>query len=60
MASLGELKPELETTVVVVLIANEENATFAGIGVDQLAKEGYMDDLKQEAKGARMKMHREM
>lgn len=46
MASLGELKPELDTTIVVVFIANEENATFHGIGVDQLAKEGYMDELK--------------
>jgi acetylornithine deacetylase len=29
-----------------VFIANEENGTFAGIGVDGLAKEGYLDDFK--------------
>lgn len=29
-----------------IFIANEENSTFVGIGVDQLAKEGYMDELK--------------
>ena len=47
MASLAELRLELETTIVVVFIANEENATFVGIGVDQLEKEGYIDDLKK-------------
>lgn len=29
-----------------VLIANEENGSFRGIGVDQLSKEGYLDALK--------------
>jgi acetylornithine deacetylase len=46
MATLGETKPALKTTVVVVLIANEENGHFSGLGVDQLVKEGYLDGLK--------------
>jgi len=40
MCSLAELKPALRHSVAVVFIANEENSTFVGIGVDQLAKEG--------------------
>jgi len=46
LISLAESKIQLETTIVVIFIANEENSTFVGIGVDQLAKEGYMDELK--------------
>lgn len=46
MITLAERRPKLKTTVVVVLIANEENGTLSGIGVDQMAKEGYMDNLK--------------
>ena len=46
MATLAELKIEIETTIVMIFIANEENSTFVGIGVDQLEKEGYMDELK--------------
>jgi acetylornithine deacetylase len=46
MISLAEHKPQLKSTIVVVFIANEENGVFRGIGADQLAKEGYMDDLK--------------
>jgi len=46
MATLGETKPALEQTVVVIFIANEENGSFKGIGVDQLDKEGYMENLK--------------
>ena len=46
LISLVEQNIKLETTVVVIFIANEENSTFVGIGVDQLAKEGYMDELK--------------
>jgi acetylornithine deacetylase len=45
MASLAEAKPQLKTTIVVIFIANEENGTFKGIGIDQLAAEGYMDRL---------------
>lgn len=47
MISLAEQKPALNTSIVVVFIANEENGSFPGIGVDQLAKEGYMDSLKK-------------
>lgn len=39
-------RPELNTSIVAVLIANEENGSFRGIGVDQLSKEGYLDTLK--------------
>jgi acetylornithine deacetylase len=46
MATLGEKKPAIETTVLCVFIANEENSGFKGIGVDQLALEGYMDACK--------------
>ncbi len=46
MCTLAETKPALKSSVVVILIANEENGTLSGIGVDQLAKEGYMECLK--------------
>lgn len=46
LATLAEQKPVLSRTVVVVFIANEENGSFKGVGVDQLAIEGYMDQLK--------------
>ena len=46
LAQLGEKRPALENTVTIVFIANEENGTFKGIGVDQLDKEGYMNSLK--------------
>jgi acetylornithine deacetylase len=45
-ANLATNKPVLKHSIVAVFIANEENGTFAGIGVDGLAKEGYMNDLK--------------
>ena len=43
---LAELKLKLKTSIVIVFIANEENGSFPGIGIDQLAKEGYLDELK--------------
>lgn len=46
MAQLGEKKPQLKHTIVVVFIANEENSAFSGIGIDQLSLEGYIDELK--------------
>eukprot|EP01036_Dinobryon_divergens_P028360 gene28360-37292_t len=46
LISLAESRPALRTSVVAVFIANEENSTFVGIGVDQLAKDGYLDQLK--------------
>lgn len=45
MATLAERKPALQNSLVVVFIANEENGTFKGVGVDQLALEGHMTDL---------------
>lgn len=45
LATLGETKPPLKTTIVVIFIANEENSSFYGIGVDQLVLEGYMNHL---------------
>jgi acetylornithine deacetylase len=47
MMTLAEHKPALRTAIVVVFIANEENGTFSGVGVDQLALEGYLYDLKR-------------
>jgi len=46
LVSLAERRPSLKTSIVVVFIANEENGTFSGVGVDQLALEGYLDELK--------------
>jgi acetylornithine deacetylase len=46
LASLGQKKPVLKRSIVVVFIANEENGSFRGIGVDQLAVEGHMEQLK--------------
>lgn len=47
MITLAETKPKLSTSVVIVFIANEENGSFPGIGIDQLDKEGYLDSLKK-------------
>lgn len=46
MRKLGETKPKLKSTVAVVFIANEENSTITGVGVDALVKDGLMDKLK--------------
>lgn len=46
-ASLAEARPVLKQSIVGVFIANEENGTFKGVGVDQLSREGYLDDLKR-------------
>jgi acetylornithine deacetylase len=46
LATLAENKPVLKRSIVVVFIANEENGSFKGVGVDQLAVEGYMEKLK--------------
>lgn len=46
MRRLGEKKPALKNTVVVVFIANEENSSVLGIGVDALVKDGLLDKLK--------------
>ncbi|KAG9452136.1 hypothetical protein H6P81_005040 [Aristolochia fimbriata] len=47
MRKLGETKPVLKSTVVAVLIANEENSSVAGVGVDALVKDGLLDKLKK-------------
>ena len=33
-------KPQIDTAIVAVLIASEENQTVAGVGVDVMEKEG--------------------
>lgn len=40
---LGEARPKLGPTVIGVFIANEENATLTGIGVDEMVKRGLLD-----------------
>ncbi|KAL5724360.1 acetylornithine deacetylase [Ranunculus cassubicifolius] len=47
MRRLGQTKPTLKSTVVAVFIANEENSTIAGIGVDMLVKDGLLNKLKK-------------
>eukprot|EP00878_Enallax_costatus_P036747 GHUV01041295.1.p1 GENE.GHUV01041295.1~~GHUV01041295.1.p1 ORF type:complete len:397 (+),score=107.15 GHUV01041295.1:486-1676(+) len=44
---LGTLKPQLKPTVLGVFIANEENSTLLGIGVDELVKRGMLDKCKE-------------
>lgn len=46
MRKLGETKPSLKNTVVAVFIANEENSSVPGVGVDALVKDGLLDHLK--------------
>lgn len=46
MRKLGETKPNLKNTVVAVFIANEENSSVPGIGVDALVKDGLLNHLK--------------
>ncbi|KAF7828567.1 acetylornithine deacetylase [Senna tora] len=46
MRKLGETKPTLKSTVVAVFIANEENSSIAGVGVDALVQDGLLDKLK--------------
>ncbi|WOL09543.1 acetylornithine deacetylase [Canna indica] len=47
MRKLGEKKPKLKNTVVAVFIANEENSSVLGVGVDALVKDGLLDKLKR-------------
>lgn len=44
---LGEKRPALGPTVVGVFIANEENATLVGIGVDEMVRRGLLDQCKR-------------
>ncbi|KAM5573367.1 acetylornithine deacetylase [Rosa sericea] len=46
MRRLAQTKPKLKSTVVVVLIANEENSSISGVGVDALVKDGLLNKLK--------------
>uniref|UniRef100_A0A5B6YI52 Acetylornithine deacetylase n=2 Tax=Davidia involucrata TaxID=16924 RepID=A0A5B6YI52_DAVIN len=46
MRKLGETEPELKSTVVAVFIASEENSSISGIGVDAVAKDGLLNELK--------------
>ncbi|GMH09219.1 hypothetical protein Nepgr_011059 [Nepenthes gracilis] len=46
MRKLGEAKPKLQSTVVAVFIANEENSAITGVGVDELVKNGLLKKLK--------------
>lgn len=46
LITLAKQRPILKNSIVVVFIANEENGTFKGVGVDQLSKEHYLDDLR--------------
>ncbi|CAM0944805.1 unnamed protein product [Alopecurus aequalis] len=46
MRRLGEVKPALKHSVIAVFIANEENSSVTGIGVDGLVKDGLMNKLK--------------
>ncbi|KAK1326526.1 hypothetical protein QJS10_CPA01g02911 [Acorus calamus] len=46
MRLLAETRPCLKSTVVAVFIANEENSSVAGVGVDALVKDGLLDKLK--------------
>lgn len=47
MRKLAETKPKLKSTVVAVFIANEENSSIVGVGVDALVKNGLLNKLKQ-------------
>ncbi|XP_057978542.1 acetylornithine deacetylase isoform X2 [Malania oleifera] len=47
MRRLGETKPDLKSTVVAVFIANEENSSISGVGVDALVKDGLLNKLKE-------------
>ncbi|KAJ4958757.1 hypothetical protein NE237_025868 [Protea cynaroides] len=47
MRRLGETKLKLRSTVVAVFIANEENSSISGVGVDELVKHGLLNKLKQ-------------
>lgn len=44
---LGQHRPPLKATVMGVFIANEENSTLLGVGVDELVKRGLLDACKQ-------------
>ncbi|KAH7387042.1 hypothetical protein KP509_16G001800 [Ceratopteris richardii] len=47
MRQLAEKKPKLKSSVVAVFIANEENSSILGVGIDALVKDGLLDGLKK-------------
>lgn len=47
MRKLGQTKPQLKSTVVAVFIANEENSSILGVGIDALVKDGLLNKLKE-------------
>ncbi|MCO5604785.1 hypothetical protein L7F22_058956 [Adiantum nelumboides] len=46
MRQLAEKKPKLKSSVVAIFIANEENSSILGVGIDALVKDGLLDGLK--------------
>lgn len=46
MKRLAQVKPKLKCTVVAVFIANEENSSILGVGVDALVNAGLLNKLK--------------
>ncbi|KAL0553035.1 hypothetical protein IC582_006920 [Cucumis melo] len=46
LKKLAQTKLKLKSSVVIVFIASEEDNSIPGIGAEQLAKEGYFDNLK--------------
>lgn len=46
MRRLAQARPALQSTVVAVFIANEENSSVLGVGVDALVKDGLLNKLK--------------
>ncbi|KAF3791011.1 Acetylornithine deacetylase [Nymphaea thermarum] len=46
MKRLAQVKPTLKCTVVAVFIANEENSSILGVGVDALVTAGLLNKLK--------------
>lgn len=47
MRKLGQEKPNLKSTIVAVFIANEENSSISGVGIDALVKDGLLNKLKE-------------
>ncbi|XP_038888364.1 acetylornithine deacetylase-like [Benincasa hispida] len=46
LKKIAETKLKLKSSVVVIFIVSEENNSIQGIGVEQLHKDGYFDNLK--------------
>ncbi|KAG7036186.1 Acetylornithine deacetylase [Cucurbita argyrosperma subsp. argyrosperma] len=46
LKKLAQTKLKLKNSVVVIFIVSEENSSIPGIGVEQLWKDGYFNDLK--------------